>query len=115
MKNKSLPKKSPKTLDSLGKYIHNINFSNGWDVPRSSDWQHPLRIPAILALIHSELSEALEAFRHGDAANFREEIADVVIRTLDLTYGMNIDITKEVLKKCEKNKKRGWKHGGKRI
>lgn len=73
------------------------------------------RIPAILALIHTEVSEATEAFRADDKANFAEECADILIRVLDLTTGLGIDIETVINAKLEKNKQRGFKHGGKRI
>jgi chitinase len=64
-----------------------------------------------LMLIVSELGEAQEALRHGDMANFREELADVLIRLADLCGGLNIDLEDEVQKKMEKNKARPYKHG----
>ena len=59
----------------------------------------------------SELSEALEALRHNDRDNFKEELADVAIRLADLCGGLNIDLETEIKKKMEKNKTRGYKHG----
>lgn len=64
-----------------------------------------------LALIHSEVSEALEALRKGDMENFAEELADIVIRVADTAGGLDIDLEGEIIKKMEKNKKRGYKHG----
>jgi NTP pyrophosphatase (non-canonical NTP hydrolase) len=37
-------------------------------------------VPEKLCLIHSEVSEALEAHRKDDKENFAEEIADIIIR-----------------------------------
>lgn len=73
------------------------------------------KIPAVLALITSEVSEALEGFRKGDRANFEEEIADVMIRCLDLCAGLGIDIDAQITAKLEKNKLRGHRHGGKLV
>lgn len=73
------------------------------------------KIPAKLALLTSEVSEALEAFRNRDFDNFKEELADVLIRLLDMSGGLNIDLDESVREKLEKNKKRGYKHGGKII
>lgn len=64
-----------------------------------------------IALIHSEVSEALEALRVGDMENFAEELADIVIRTSDLAGGLNIDLKEEIKQKMEKNKVRGYMHG----
>ncbi|MBZ4662791.1 MAG: MazG nucleotide pyrophosphohydrolase domain protein [Caloramator sp.] len=68
-------------------------------------------IAARLALIHSEVSEALEAIRKGDKENFKEELADIVIRVFDLCGGLSIDLEHEIEKKMEKNKQRPYKHG----
>lgn len=103
------------SLNELAREIGRVNAENGWDVPRPEDWDDDLRIPTFLALIHSEVSEALEGFREGDRVNVTEELADVLIRTLDLAAGLGIDIDAAVEAKIEVNRKRSHKHGGKRI
>lgn len=55
----------------------------------------------------------LEAVRNRDPDNFAEELADVLIRVLDCARGCGIDIGHEVAKKLEKNRGRGFRHGGK--
>ena len=103
-------------LNELAQEIVVINTANGWNVTTTDDWGNSAyKVPAVLALIHSEVSEALEAFRTNDDANFREELADIISRGLDLTAGMQIDIEAEVLAKMEKNRGRGIRHGGKRV
>ena len=102
-------------LNALGKQIVEINKNNGWNTLTPTDWDLVYKIPAILVLIHSEVSEALEAFRHNDRENFTEELADIIIRTLDCAAGLRADIMKAVVDKLEKNKGRGYRHGGKRI
>ncbi|MGA4718841.1 MazG nucleotide pyrophosphohydrolase domain-containing protein [Fictibacillus nanhaiensis] len=80
--------------------------SKGWhDEPRETG--------TLLALIHSEVSEALEADRKGDSENFAEELADVCIRIFDLCGSKNIDLEKAILDKMHRNKSRSYKHGGK--
>lgn len=64
-----------------------------------------------IALIHSELSEALEADRVGDSKRVGEELADVVIRTMDLAHYLGINLEAEVEIKHNKNKKRPQLHG----
>jgi NTP pyrophosphatase (non-canonical NTP hydrolase) len=115
MKDHELNKIVSIALDLLGKEIVDINRNNGWNVTTDSTWNGPdkNKIPAICALIHSEVSEALEAFRKDDMENFAEEMADVAIRVLDCTAGLGIDLADEILKKLEKNKSRGYRHGGK--
>jgi NTP pyrophosphatase (non-canonical NTP hydrolase) len=102
-------------LKALGAKIIEINTANGWNQTTPENWEDPYKIPAALALVHTEVSEATEAFRHNDKENFAEECADIVIRVLDLTEGLGIDIEVAITAKLEKNKQRGFKHGGKRI
>ncbi len=102
-------------MKELCKRINAINTANGWKVIRPGDWKDKHRVPAVLALIHSEVSEALEGFRHDDRENFDEEIADVMIRCFDLCGGLGIDIEAEIEKKLEANIRREYRHGGKRL
>lgn len=102
-------------LNQLGVEILAINVANGWDVCKPEDWADTNKIAAKLALIHSEVSEALEAIRHNDKENFTEEMADVLIRVLDTTAGLGLDMDTTVAVKLEKNRHRGYKHGGKLI
>ena len=102
-------------LNRLAWEINEINQSNGWDLITSKDWENPYKIPCSLALIHSEVSEALEGFRVGDKRNVAEELADILIRTLDLAGGLDINIEFEIEAKLEKNRSRGFRHGGKLV
>lgn len=110
-------KPTPDLLSELGNQIVAINKANGWNVTTPDDWRSDYKIPAVLCQIHSEISEALEAFRRRDQSNFKEEIADVFIRLLDLMEGIGWadGLLMEIQTKLEKNKKRGYKYGGKRI
>lgn len=100
-------------INNLAMEIREINRANGWNVTVLTDWDGPYKVPAILALIHSEVSEALEAFRIRDRENFAEELADIIIRVLDCAPGFGIDIEQELQKKLDKNRQRGFRHGGK--
>ena len=69
-----------------------------------------LTIGETLALIHSELSEALEAYRDDDIQGFSEEIADTLIRIFHLVGDLGIDIEKHLQTKMDKNRERPYKH-----
>jgi NTP pyrophosphatase (non-canonical NTP hydrolase) len=88
-------------------------------------------VPEKLMLIVSEVSEAMECYRKSpdlDAGavtcdearagkkpeGMGSELADVVIRTIELAYALNIDIGKAIETKMAYNETRSYKHGGKR-
>jgi NTP pyrophosphatase (non-canonical NTP hydrolase) len=88
--------------------------AQAFETAKSKGWHdEPREMGTLLALIHSEVSEALEADRKGDAENFVEELADVCIRIFDLCGAKEIDLEAAILKKMERNKGRSYKHGGK--
>lgn len=73
-----------------------------------------------IALMHSELSEMLEAYRDGDPRsekigdNFsqvEEELADLIIRALDFAGGFGLNLDGAIAAKLERNAKRPYKHG----
>ena len=89
------------------KEIHNCAIEKGW-----YDKERP--IPELLCLLHSEISEAFEAYRESRDENFREELADLAIRLLDMCEYLNIDLEKEISKKHTINLTRPYRHGNKR-
>lgn len=65
-----------------------------------------------IALIHSEISEAYEAYRHKKMEGkngFEEELGDALQRILHLCGIFGIDAETEILKKIEANRGREWK------
>jgi len=64
-----------------------------------------------IALIHSEVSEAFEAYRQKNMDGkdgFKEELGDALQRILHLCGIFGIDIEREILKKIKNNKDRKW-------
>lgn len=75
------------------------------------DIENPSIIPEKLLLIVGEISEAMEDFRDNDFEHLSEELADVLIRLLDLSEHLGIDLYEEMIKKHEKNTGRPYLHG----
>ena len=122
-------------LNVLAKQFNEFVVKTGFD---GADF--PLRI----ALIHSEISEAFQAFRYDKLSRLSEseknvlkgwvndsdfkyefevqvkdtmedEIADSIIRLLDLCGNLDIDIEYHIEQKMRYNELRGFKYGGKKF
>jgi NTP pyrophosphatase (non-canonical NTP hydrolase) len=76
-------------------------------------FDNPLYVPTKLALIMSECAEALEWHRMGKSEELPHELADIVIRTMDLAESLGIDLQKAIEIKHEFNKHRDIRHGNK--
>lgn len=84
-----------------------------WDAERNDG--------EIIALMHSELSEALEALRHGNQPDSHipefvgteAEMADVVIRIMDYGKARGLRIAEAIEAKMAYNANRERMHGGK--
>ena len=92
------------SLNELARLCHSIAVEKGF-------WDQERNIGEALMLIVTELAEAMEAHRHQDDVNFKEELADTFIRLLDLCGGLNIDIENEIYQKSKHNETRPYKHG----
>lgn len=105
-------------LHELGQEIHENAVAHGfWETPRS--------FGEGIALIHSEVSEAFEAYRNSDVSiselyfedekpeGVPSEMADIIIRVLDECFYRGINIDHAVYEKMQYNKTRPFRHGGK--
>lgn len=104
--------------------VKQVNLDNGWyDSDRS--------FGDGIALLHSEVSEAFEAFRKWGLTdktakpNVRlepskpegvgSEMADIFIRLLDECDRQGINLVSEYCRKIAYNRTRGYHHGGKAV
>ncbi|MDF2790826.1 MAG: MazG nucleotide pyrophosphohydrolase domain protein [Neobacillus sp.] len=87
-----------------------------FETAKSKGWHDEQReMGTRLALIHGEVSEAMEADRRNEGKErVTEELADVVIRIFDLCGEEGFDLENSILRKMEYNKTRPYKHGGKK-
>ena len=64
-----------------------------------------------IALIHSEVTEAYEAYRHNNIDGkdgFQEELGDIIQRVLHLAGIFGIDMEDAIIKKLKTNENRTW-------
>lgn len=90
----------------------NSSSKGFWDLPRNKG--------EMIALMHSELSELLEAVRKAappqddhipEFTQEAAELADVIIRVADYARGFGIDLEKVVIAKMAYNRNRPHMHG----
>lgn len=121
-------------LTELSKQIHKANVEKGF-------YENEKNIGEMLALIHSEVSEALECdrknkycqlidldlvvgselpstefkdwFEQDVKDTFEDEMADIIIRVLDMCGHQVVDIQKHIELKLRYNSLREYKHGKK--
>lgn len=99
--------KKKREINSFIEACHAIAIKKGW-------WEDERNDGELIALMHSELSEALEAMRgHAAKEDIAEELADCCIRIFDYCGAKNIDLEKAIFKKIEYNKTRPYRHGKK--
>lgn len=97
------------TINELAKECYQISVNHGfW---RGRDVNDILSSLAEMALIHSEVSEAVEALRNKDDENFVEELVDICIRVFDSAEARGIDLEDAILKKMAINRCRTFMHG----
>lgn len=129
--------KGVRTITDLVADSHERAKRKGWwndcmiPIPAADGMSELLRefvldkIPEKLALIHSEVSEALEDYRedhmnteiqYGNKkpVGFPSELADICIRVFDLAGALGIDLEKEITLKAQFNETRAVRHGGKK-
>ena len=105
------------TLAELQAMVHGVACSKGW-------WDKDRDFPEVIALIHSEVSEALECAREqggdyteewegedGKPEGAKYELADAVIRILDFAERQGFDMDAAIRRKTAYNRTRKYRHG----
>lgn len=118
-----------KTLDQIAIEVSELAWSKGWHDKNETEDHF---IERTCNNLHDEVSELHEAWRNNnlrgpcDKADamaaegidpmtcLEEELADIIIRTLDTAKRLGVDIAEAVERKHEFNKTRPHRHGGKR-
>ncbi|MBN18795.1 MAG: hypothetical protein CL758_04890 [Chloroflexi bacterium] len=103
-------------------------MNQSYETAKSKGWwdDKNRNIPELLALVHSEVSEALEEYRengykkkyHRENDNkpegFIYELADILIRVADMSAHYKLDLENALLEKMNFNKTRSYRHGNKK-
>ncbi len=121
-----------KTLTGLLREAHERARASGWWAEYDENTDPRFRmywVAAKIALVHSEVSESLEAFRK-DAMDdhlptrrgIEVEFGDAIIRMFDLAGGLGLDLEGAIIEKMKYNSQRAdhkaevrGMHGGKKL
>lgn len=103
------------TFEDLSRWVYQMAKTKGW-------WDEPREDGTLICLMHSELSEGLEALRKDlksdhipEFSGIEEELADVIIRIMDFAAARRLRVAEAIVAKIHFNATRPYKHGGKKF
>jgi len=103
----------PTVINALAAEIHRGNIAAGWYSDPATGERIVRNVPEMLCLVHSEISEAMEGYRKSLADDhlphrpmIEVELADAIIRILDLAGYLAIDVGGAIADKREYNRTR---------
>lgn len=100
-------------LDKLAKNITQWRQEKGFVTPSTIKGDDADLMLGKLMLVVTEIAEAAEAVRYNQLDNFKVELADAVIRILDISGAMSFSLSYWIAHKMAMNKVRPNKHGKK--
>lgn len=112
-------------MTSIGIQVHHAwQLADGKGLYEGANAEDPVHVCARLALIHTEVSELVEAHRCEkerapcdkpglDLTNEEEDLADIVLRVFTHAGWRGVNLERAIRLKHEYNKNRPHKHGGK--
>lgn len=119
----------------MQKDVHDTANSKGWwegrysilgmaatHNPASLEFARVNNQLSLLMLVNTEIAEAAEGLRHGNPPDDKipefsaaeAELADAVIRIMDMAEAFNWNVAGAIIAKAEMNKGRAHMHGGKK-
>jgi hypothetical protein len=102
-------------INGMAAEVHAGNRERGWwsNPATGEDITHTRNVGELLCLVHSEISEAMEGHRKGlmddhlpHRSMFEVELADAVIRILDIAGAYELDLGGAIVEKLAYNANR---------
>lgn len=119
-------------IKALCSLVHHLAKAKGWHPKKYTAKDRERLIMTTVANVHGEVSELWEAFRKGELNEpcdksgkmielnlvpltcAEEELADIVIRVMDTSEALGINLGRAIMVKHRYNSTRAFRHGNKK-